>query len=325
MEIGLKLKANIIKEYLQGSSLNDLSIKYNIDIESLKKIINEWIHGYFKVYEDDYYLRQITSLMMEKDITIEDLVQGYYYFKLFNDMEKEDVVRFIISLKKLDEEKRRSLIENSLKMLKLNKYSGIDYSEIPSALDRMVARGRELKATIDSYEKEIAEMENKKREIDNELRDLEKEFEKRKREMDILLFMEKSLELKYDEIKNFLSEAKNINFSSRDLMEVSNALKALRERGMGIEQFIRSVDYLDKLMEMGFSISLIKDLEQDLEGRGVNIQKYLREIDDVIEDKMAYEKKVEDLKKEAKSLENQIRSMRNEIKEYFKKVKPKMK
>ncbi|MFP3318892.1 MAG: hypothetical protein RXP98_06935 [Thermoplasmata archaeon] len=33
MEIGLKLKANIIKEYLQGSSLNDLSIKYNIDIE----------------------------------------------------------------------------------------------------------------------------------------------------------------------------------------------------------------------------------------------------------------------------------------------------
>jgi predicted RNase H-like nuclease (RuvC/YqgF family) len=76
---------------------------------------------------------------------------------------------------------------------------------------------------------------------------------------------------------------------------------------------------------MGFSISLIKDLEQDLEGRGINIQKYLREIDDVIEDKMAYEKKVEDLKKEAKSLENQIRSMRNEIKEYFKKVKPKMK
>ncbi|MGC8860414.1 MAG: hypothetical protein ACP5QH_04325 [Thermoplasmata archaeon] len=325
MEIPLKIKGELIRSYLKGKNLSDLSREYNIEIEEIKRILNEWINGYFKLYDDDYYIRQIASLMLEKDLKPEDIVQGYYYYEIFRDMDKEEVMRFIISLKNMEEDRRKSLIENSLRMMKLNRYSGIDYSEIPQALDRMVLRAGELKEDIDSSERRISELESKERELEERVLELEREINRRKEYLEILLFMERHLDMGHEDIKDFILDAKKLNYSKKDLMEISRAIRTMNERGLGVEQFIRLVDYLEGLMDLGLSVSFIKNLEEDLERRGLKLQKYLKEMDDLIEDKLLYEKNVDDLKKEAKSLENQIRSMRNEIREYLKKVKPKMK
>lgn len=325
MDIDLKSKAEIVTAYLNGKDIVDISGIFDLGRETVEKIIKEWISGYFKVHDDDYYFRQIASLLMENDITIKDLVQGYYYHKIFSGMEKEIVIRFIISLNRLDNETRRSLIDNSEKMMKIKKYTGIDYSEIPSALEGMVNRGKELKKEIEAYQREIEELHKERDNLNEEIKAMENEFRKRSRDLEILFFMEKTLELNHNEIKEFLREIDGQRYSRRDLMEITRALKILRERGMGMEQFIKLVDYLEGIMKMGFTVSMLRDFEKNLEEKGIRPEKYLRELQDTLEEKVKYEEKLDELRKEAKYLENQIRSMRNEVKEYIRKVKPRMK
>ncbi|MEM4142478.1 MAG: hypothetical protein QW401_05680, partial [Thermoplasmata archaeon] len=133
------------------------------------------------------------------------------------------------------------------------------------------------------------------------------------------------LHLQRDDALNFIIEAEYLNFDGKKMKELVQSMNLLREKNLSTEQFLKVTDYLNKLMEMGFTISLLKDLQNDLEKENVKIQKYIKEMDLYIKNKLEYEKNVEELKKEKKSLENEIRSLRNEIREYFKKIKPKMK
>ncbi|MEM2052573.1 MAG: hypothetical protein QXT21_00515 [Thermoplasmata archaeon] len=325
MEITLKVRSEIIKDYINGLSLENISKNYSLSLENVKKIIDEWMKGYFQIGEDDYFIKQIVLLLKEKNITLEELSLGYYYYTLLKNLDKEKTLKFIISLKNMDEQERKSLIENALKMMKLKNYLNIDYSEIPAALDRLVYKAKEIKDNMDNMAKEISNMEEKRILIQKQYELIENELKNREKYLEIVKSIEEKLHLQRDDALNFIIEAEYLNFDGKKMKELVQSMNLLREKNLSTEQFLRVTDYLNKLMEMGFTISLLKDLQNDLEKENVKIQKYIKEMDLYIKNKLEYEKNVEELKKEKKSLENEIRSLRNEIREYFKKIKPKMK
>lgn len=325
MEVSLKEKVLMVKEYLKGLTIEEISKMHSLEIENVKKIINEWSNGYFQISENDYYIRQLAGLIKEKEINMEDLAMGYYYYTLLRDYDREKTLKIILTLAGMDDQQRKLLLENTIKMMKLKNYSGIDYSEIPAALDRLVKKAKEIREGMNSMEKEVLELEIKKENLQKELVSLENELKNKKKYLEIIKFIEENFDLNHEEAVNFLREAKALNYEGKRMIELAHSMELLRNKNLSTEQFLKISEYLEKLMDMGFTISFLKELEMDIEKSSIKFQKYLREMDLYVKDKIEYERNVEDLKKEAKSLENQIRSMRNEIREYLKKVKPKMK
>ncbi len=325
MEISLKEKAQMVKEYLNGISMEEISKVHSLSFDNVKRTIDEWLNGYFQISDDDYFLRQLGGLIKEKNITIEDLVMSYYYYSLLRDYDREKTLKIILSLANMEDQERKLLLENAMKMMKLKNYSGIDYSEIPAALERLVRKAKEIKDGMDLMEKEISELSKKKELLQRDLIEIENELKNRKKYLDIIKFIEENLELDHEQAVNFLKEAKTLNYDGKKMREIVQSMELLRNKNLSTEQFLKISEYLEKLMDMGFSISFLKELEMDMEKSNMKFQKYLKEMDLYIRNKVDYEKNVEELKKEAKSLESEIRAMRNEIREYFKKVKPKMK
>lgn len=330
-DLPLKIKKRIVIGYLENEPVENLSQELKLSTTKIEEIINEWKNGYLSIYNNDYEIadeiKEIAKMMKEKEITIPDLIQGYLYSQIFSMKDKDRIIKIVKSLDSMDDKTREEFLKTAEKMMKFSKYMNVEYVDIPDTLEKMVEKGKALN-------KDIKEMELKIQTLKNEVENLNNMFEKKLTEINKMteelefaknlqkFLSEKGIDKK--KLIEFIESVQSLNYSLNNWDEINKALKMLKEKDLTPESFVKISDYLVKLLNLGLTVSMIKNLEIDLENESINVKDYLDEMDEYLKNKISYKKSIEELKKEEKELESQIRSIRSEIKEYFKKIKPKM-
>lgn len=329
--VSLKNRKKIIIDYLNDVPPEKIASEIRISVDDVKNVLDEWKNGYISVFTNELEisdeLKELAKMMKSKDISLEDLLQGYIYSQIFKDLDRDKTLKVIRELSGMNEDKRLEFVNTAEKMLKFSKYKNVNYVDIPDALESMVNRGKEINSELKEKEMllrklkgdiEIAEQNIKR--LDEEERKLINEIEFSK---NIKNYMR---EFKLDEkrIREFFELLSETGYSLEKWEEIYATIKALKTKNMDVENFMKLSNYLTELMNLGFTTSFLKGLEEELEKQSMNVGQFIDEIEDYIRNKIAYQKEIEELRKEHKALEKEIRSMRSEIKEYFKKIKPKM-
>ena len=111
-------------------------------------------------------------------------------------------------------------------------------------------------------------------------------------------------EYKIDEsnIRDFADAIFSSGLDIKNWEEIGSALKAIRNRNMSVDQFLKVSKYFEELMEHQFTLTTVKELNE-----------YLNERYEYVSEKISYLKGIIELKKEYKALENKIRSMNSEL------------
>ena len=330
--ISLDTKKKIILAYLNDQAPKKIASDFNISVEDVSGVINEWTGGYITILKNETEiaeeLKELARLIKDKNLSLEELTLGYFYYSIFQDLEKTKVIKLINELKNISEDKRIELYSMAERLLNFSKYKNIDFVQIPIALEEMVEKGKALNKEIKEKEsillnlkKELDKLELEKEKLSNEVKKLYEELNFAKN------FRENMIKLNVSESKltEFMEAIVHSRYNIQYLEAMYSAIKNMRLKNMDIDQFLKLTDYLDSLTNLGLSVSFIKDVKEELEAQDIDFETYINESSKYVKNKINYLKEIEELKKEHKNLENQIRAMRNEIKEYFKKVKPKMK
>jgi DNA repair exonuclease SbcCD ATPase subunit len=330
--ITIDTKKYIILAYLDDQPPKKIASDLHVNLEDVSAVIEEWKGGYITIFKNETEiaeeLKSLARLMKSKSLTLEDLTLGYFYYTIFQDLDKTRVIKLINELKNMPEEKRNELYSMSERLLNFSKYKNIDFVQIPAALDEMVEKGKglnkeikEKESKLSALKKEIELQEQERAKLGEEVKKLYEELNFAKN------FKENMARLNVSESKlaEFMETIVHSKYNIEYLESLYSAIKNMRLRYMDVDQFLKITDYLEALSKLGFSVSFLKSMKEELEAQDIDFETYIEDANKYIKSKMNYLKEIEELKKEHKNLENQIRAMRSEIKDYFKKVKPKMK
>ncbi len=327
----LKSRKKIIIDYLNDVPPEKIASELKISVEEVKNSIEEWKNGYISIFTNELEisdeLKELAKLMKSKEITVEDLIQGYMFNQIFRDLDREKTLKIVRELSAMDENDREEFLRTAEKMIKFSKYKNVNYTDIPDALENMVSRGRELNNELKEKELLLKKLNENIEKLEQRIKNLNDEEKYLSREIEFAKNIREYLNMyRLDEkrVGEFFQLLSETDFSLDRWEEIYNAIKLLKTKNMDVENFTKLSDYLVKLLDLGLSTMFLKNLEEELEKESMSIDDFIDEIEDYIKNKIAYKKEIEELKKEHKNLENQIRSMRSEIKEYFKKIKPKM-
>lgn len=318
-DITLKTKNKIVVNYINGKNLNDISIELKISIDMIKSVIEEWKNGYLEIQLDKEItseIKELAELMREKELTIQNLIEGYYYYSIFSGMEKEKVLIVLKQIYGLEDRERDKLISTAEKMLQFSKYENIDYVDIPDAIEKMVERGKVLNHEIKVKENEITAIQNNLNVLKTEVAGLEEKKGDIEKELEFSNYVNETLSknnIDEKQVRDFLEALINAGLDVKHWEDIASELKAIKNKNMSIEQFLKVSKYFEELMDQGLTISMIKDLEERLNDSNIEIEEYLNERYEFVKDKIGYFKGIMELRKEQKALENRIRDMRNEI------------
>ncbi|MEM3301535.1 MAG: hypothetical protein QXX23_06235 [Thermoplasmata archaeon] len=80
-EISLKTKNKIIVNFVNGKSVNDISLKLKISIDEINEIIEEWKGGYLNIELDKEIpgeIKELAELMRDHELSIQNLIEGVF-------------------------------------------------------------------------------------------------------------------------------------------------------------------------------------------------------------------------------------------------------
>ncbi|MEM0447754.1 MAG: hypothetical protein QXT71_04290 [Thermoplasmata archaeon] len=80
-EISLKTKNKFIVNFVNGKSVNDISLKLKISIDEINGIIEEWTGGYLNIELDKEIpgeIKELAELMRDHKLSIQNLIEGVF-------------------------------------------------------------------------------------------------------------------------------------------------------------------------------------------------------------------------------------------------------
>jgi len=318
-EISLKTKNKIIVNFVNGKGVNDISIELKIPIDEVNKTIEEWKSGYLNIELDKEIpgeIKELAELMRDKDLSVQSLIEGYFYYSIFTGMDKEKVLSILKQIYGFEESERNKLIKTAEKMIKFSKYENIDYVDIPDALEKMVEKGKILSSQIKELEAHKTENEEILKTLKTNIEELEVKIQEMKTEVELAEYIRTRLSeynIDNSRIHDFLEAILSAGLDIKNWEELGSEIKELKSRNMSIDQFLKVSRYFEELMDHKFTLAMIKELDEKLKESDIGIEEYLNERYDYVRDKIGYVKRMIELKREHKALENRIRDMNTEI------------
>jgi len=315
-EIPLKTKTRIIIDFVKGMRAEDISFNERIPLDSVNRTIREWEEGYLNVNignDIPSEIKEIAALMRDKNLTVQDILEGYSFYEIFRDKEREKVMRIVDEIYGLNDSERRKFMDTAMRIISYRKYDNIDFTEIPKALEDMVYRGKELNREIRSRELHLLDLKKQIGDIERQLSEMNKERDELTKEISMLKFLRENVGGDDESIRNAVEGLKHSGFSAESIREISEYIVAIKGRGMNIEQFLRITKYFDELMKLGLSVQMMEDLLERVKESGMDIDDYLNERYAYVRDKSAYVKSVKELVDVHKKLEKDIKLMEEEI------------
>lgn len=318
-EISLKTKNKIIVNFVNGKSVNDISIELKIPIDEINTVIEEWKGGYLNIELDKEIpgeIKELAELMRDKELSIQNLIEGYFYYSIFSGMDKEKILLLLKQVYDYNEGEREKLLNTAEKMIKFSKYENIDFVDIPDAIEKMVEKGKTLNSQLKKLEAQKLEKEEVLKTINTNIEELSSKLQEMKNELSLAEYLKSKLSeynIEESKIRDFLDAMFTAGLDTKNWEELASELKVIKSKNMSIDQFLKVSRYFEELMEHQFTLTMIKELDEKLKESNIGIEEYLNERYDYVRDKIGYIKSMIELKKEHKALENRIRDMNTEI------------
>lgn len=315
-EIPFKARTKIIIDFVKGMRAEDISFNERIPLDSVKNTIKEWEDGYLNVNignDVPTEIKDIAAMMRDNNLTVQDILEGYSYYEIFKDKERDKVIRIVDEIYGMNDLDRKKFIDTAMRIISYRKYDNIDFTEIPKALEDMVYRGKEINREIKSREFHLLDLNKQIQYIEGKLKDMNNEMDKLSKEINLLKFLRENVGKDDDSIKNTIESLKHSGFDAESIREISGYIVAIKGRGMSIEQFLKIAKYFDDLMKLGLSVQMMEDLLDRVKESGMDIDDYLNERYSYIKDKSAYMKSVKELVDVHKKLEKDIKVLEEEI------------
>jgi len=315
-EIPLKTRTKIIVDFVKGMRAEDISFNERIPLDSVKNAIKEWEDGYLNVNignDVPTEIKDIAAMMRDNNLTVQDILEGYSYYEIFKDKEREKVIRIVDEIYGMNDSERRKFIDTAMRIISYRKYDNIDFTEIPKALEDMVYRGKEINREIKSREFHLLDLNKQIQDIEGQLKDMNKERDELAKEINLLKFLRENVGGDDDSVKNTIESLKHSGFDAESIRELSEYIVAIKGRGMNIEQFLKITRYFDDLMKLGLNVQMMEDLLDRVKESGMDIDDYLNERYAYVRDKSAYMKSVKELVDVHKKLEKDIKVLEEEI------------
>lgn len=317
--VPLKTKNRVIVKYINGRKLDDISLEERISLSSVNDVIDEWKQGYINIdLGNDIVqeMKELASLLKEKEITVQELIEGYHYAGIFKDRERETILRIVNEISSMEGSKRKSFLNTVEKMMKLSRYKNIDYIDIPKAIEDMVGRGKELNRELKSKELQNLEMAERLSSLKKEIGNLEEEKIELSRENEISRFIRQELSKGIEDekaIRNTIEGLKHANYSPEKIEEVADQVLLIKGRDLNLEQFLKISRYYEELMNLGLTVPMMEKILDNLKEYDVTIDEYLTERSIYVREKIAYMKSLKDLIDAHKRAEKQIKQIDEEI------------
>ncbi|MEM0130268.1 MAG: hypothetical protein QW100_02680 [Thermoplasmatales archaeon] len=318
-ELTLKEKNRVIVKFINGRRPEDISIEERVPLDSIQKVINEWRDGYLNIEignEIAPELREIATMMKEKEISINDLIEGYHYYTIFKDVQDERIVSIVNALSSLDKDSRDKFLNTAQKMMRFSKYMNVDYMDIPRALDEMVARGKELQSEIKKEEFQLQESFTKAKSMKEEIQILENRIKTMSREISLVERVMAEFHMTgedEDKLTKLLSGLKKADFGEDKIIEAGIAISEISSRGLTVDQFLKVHRYFEELMGLGLTVQTMQRILNDVKQYEVDIDEYLNERAMYVKDKIAYLKSLKELVEAHKRAEKQIKNLDEEL------------
>ncbi|MGC8497592.1 MAG: hypothetical protein ACP5NL_06325 [Thermoplasmata archaeon] len=318
-EISLKTKNKIIVNFVNGKSVNDISIELKIPIDEVNTVIEEWKGGYLNIELDKEIpgeIKELAELMRDKELSIQNLIEGYFYYSIFSGMDKEKILLLLKQVYDYDDGEREKLLNTAEKMIKFSKYENIDFVDIPDAIEKMVEKGKTLNSQLKKLEAQKLEREEVLKTINTSIEELSSKLQEMKNELSLAEYLKSKLSeynIEESKIRDFLDAMLTVGLDTKNWEELAAEMKVIKSKNMSIDQFLKVSRYFEELMEHQFTLTMIKELDEKLKESNIGIEEYLNERYDYVRDKIRYIKSMIELKKEHKALENRIRDMNTEI------------
>ena len=317
--VPLKTKNRVIVKFVNGRKLEDISLEERISLSSVEEVIEEWKQGYINMdlgNDIAQELKELAFLIRDKDITPHDIVEGYQYYEIFKDKDREKIIRIVNEIYSLGDEMGSKFVKTAEKMMNLSKYGNIEYVDIPKALDDMVERGKELNREIKSKEIQSLELTERLGRLRRELEEVEDKKKSLEKEIVFSSYLKQELsggEEDENAIRNTIEGLKHSNFEVKKIVEISSQIAIIKRRDMTVDQFLKVSRYFEELMNLGLSVPTMEKILDNVKEDGVTIDEYLNERAAYVRDKLAYLKSLKELMEAHKRAEKQMRQINEEI------------
>ena len=317
--VPLKTKNRVIVKFVNGRKLEDISLEERISLSSVEEVIEEWKQGYINMdlgNDIAQELKELAFLIRDKDITPHDIVEGYQYYEIFKDKDREKIIRIVNEIYSLGDEMGSKFVKTAEKMMNLSKYGNIEYVDIPKALDDMVERGKELNREIKSKEIQSLELTERLGRLRKELEEVEEKKKSLEKEIAFSSYLKQELsggEEDENAIRNTIEGLKHSNFEVKKIVEISSQIALIKRRDMTVDQFLKVSRYFEELMNLGLSVPTMEKILDNVKEDGVTIDEYLNERAAYVRDKLAYLKSLKELMEAHKRAEKQMRQINEEI------------
>ena len=317
--VPLKTKNRVIVKFVNGRKLEDISLEERISLSSVEEVIEEWKQGYINMdlgNDIAQELKELAFLIRDKEITPHDIVEGYQYYEIFKDKDREKIIRIVNEIYSLGDENGSKFVKTAEKMMNLSKYGNIEYVDIPKALDDMVERGKELNREIKSKEIQSLELTERLGRLRRELEEVEEKKKSLEKEIAFSSYLKQELsggEEDENAIRNTIEGLKHSNFEVKKIVEISSQIALIKRRDMTVDQFLKVSRYFEELMNLGLSVPTMEKILDNVKEDGVTIDEYLNERAAYVRDKLAYLKSLKELMEAHKRAEKQMKQINEEI------------
>lgn len=261
-------------------------------------------------------LKELAFLIRDKEITPHDLVEGYHYYSIFKDKDREKIIGIVNQIYSLDEERMNQFVKTAEKMMNFAKYANIEYVDIPKALDEMVERGKELNRDIKSKEILSLELTERLSKIRKELENIEEEKKGLEKEIAFSSYLKHELTGGKDDenaIKSAIEGLKHSNYDVGRIKEITSQIALIAKREFTVDQFLKISRYFEELMNLGLTVPTMEKILETVKEDGVTIDEYLNERAMYVRDKLAYLKSLKELMEAHKRAEKQMKQINEEI------------
>ena len=317
--VPLKTKNRVIVKFVNGRKLEDISLEERISLSSVEEVIEEWKQGYINMdlgNDIAQELKELAFLIRDKEITPHDIVEGYQYYEIFKDKDRDKIIRIVNEIYSLGDENGSKFVKTAEKMMNLSKYGNIEYVDIPKALDDMVERGKELNREIKSKEIQSLELTERLGRLRRELEEVEDKKKSLEKEIVFSSYLKQELsggEEDENAIRNTIEGLKHSNFEVKKIVEISSQIAIIKRRDMTVDQFLKVSRYFEELMNLGLSVPTMEKILDNVKEDGVTIDEYLNERAAYVRDKLAYLKSLKELMEAHKRAEKQMKQINEEI------------
>ncbi|MFG1446082.1 MAG: hypothetical protein AAE975_02790 [Thermoplasmatales archaeon] len=317
--VPLKTKNRVIVKFVNGRKLEDISLEERISLSSVEEVIEEWKQGYINMdlgNDIAQELKELAFLIRDKEITPHDIVEGYQYYEIFKDKDRDKIIRIVNEIYSLGDVNGSKFVKTAEKMMNLSKYGNIEYVDIPKALDDMVERGKELNREIKSKEIQSLELTERLGRLRKELEEVEEKKKSLEREIAFSSYLKQELSGGAEDenaIRNTIEGLKHSNFDVKKIVEISSQIALIQRRDMTVDQFLKVSRYFEELMNLGLSVPTMEKILDNVKEDGVTIDEYLNERAAYVRDKLAYLKSLKELMEAHKRAEKQMKQINEEI------------